>query len=143
MASNNDAMADDDFGSVAWDTRPHQNSNLDNNDASTGTTNLPAHTRVSETSNYDHHSHSTAVQAADHAAGGAASSSSTHLATIVHSVQVKDGKVELEGTSDTFVSYLVTAKVSQSVTCVHSIDSMTTKKGAHLLMRVSWPAPAD
>ncbi|GAA6046543.1 hypothetical protein JCM3770_006201 [Rhodotorula araucariae] len=29
---------------------------------------------------------------------------------VVHDVQVREGKVELEGTSDTFVSYLVTAK---------------------------------
>lgn len=46
------------------------------------------------------------------------SSSTAHppdaLATSVSHVQVKDAKTELEGTKDTFVSYLVSAKVSAS-----------------------------
>ncbi|BGP36290.1 intercellular trafficking and secretion [Rhodotorula kratochvilovae] len=43
------------------------------------------------------------------AAAGGAGPGRVH-GQAVHDVQVRDGKVELEGTSDTFVSYLVTAK---------------------------------
>lgn len=44
----------------------------------------------------------------------------------VHDVQVRDGKVELEGTSDTFVSYLVCAKVRllfPSASCIRNLQS--------------------
>lgn len=48
------------------------------------------------------------------AAAGGAGPGRVH-GQAVHDVQVRDGKVELEGTSDTFVSYLVTAKVPPPV----------------------------
>ncbi|KAM0793645.1 hypothetical protein ACM66B_001076 [Microbotryomycetes sp. NB124-2] len=82
MASN--AAVDDEFGSVAWDVRPAASSN------------------------------STDVYSGDR--GAAQTSTAGHSRVplgaqqLVSHVTVTDGKVELEGTSETFVSYLVSAK---------------------------------
>lgn len=106
MQSHATAADGDDFGSVAWETAPTAAAQ-EPLAASQG--DLQDVTQY-QSLGHDYQSDPTSIVA-----------SSSHpdphpsLAnTPVHSAQVKDGKVELEGTSETFVSYLVTAKVSFS-----------------------------
>lgn len=102
--SHDTAGDGDDFGSVAWETAPTATAS-EPLAASQG--DLQDVTQY-QSLGHDYQSDPTSIVA-----------SSSHpdphpsLAnTPVYSAQVKDGKVELEGTSETFVSYLVTAKVS-------------------------------
>lgn len=123
----------DDFGSVAWETRPHH-------DASTATPALdPADNHATYTSSNQHGTGTTSTSNYhNYGANAATSPSSTHLTTAVHSVQVKDGKIELEGTSDTFVSYLVSAKVSPALslrTCNDDDDDKDDDKEVELSSR--------
>lgn len=97
----------DDFGSVAWETAPSPAAPSGGLGAS--------HDDLQDLTQYhsldrDHVPNPSSVVASS-------SQQDPHPSlanTPVHSVQVKEGKVELEGTSETFVSYLVTAKVSLS-----------------------------
>lgn len=93
----------DDFGSVAWDT-PTASGGAAARGASTSDAAVAASSSMHDVASYT----SPRQQQGQSASAGPSTSGMTG----VHSVQVKDGKVELEGTSDTFVSYLVTAKVN-------------------------------
>ncbi|ORY80271.1 hypothetical protein BCR35DRAFT_279224 [Leucosporidium creatinivorum] len=93
----------DDFGSVAWETAPTASTAAEPLSASQG--DLQDVTQY-QSLGYDHQSDPTSVVASSSHPDPHPSLSNTP----VHSAQVKDGKVELEGTSETFVSYLVTAK---------------------------------
>lgn len=106
---------DEDFSSsVAWETGAPTSSTTPSsaNAASTA----QAHTGTGGYSAYSHDaspglagtSTGTEGRAGLDGTGGAHSKAN---GPVVTDVQVRDGKVELEGTSDTFVSYLVTAQV--------------------------------
>ena len=105
----------DDFGSVAWDN-PRHDSTTEREDTyinSAGTNQFQQQQQASSSSPASHQNRPTS------------NSNPISLTTAVHSVQVKDGKVELEGTSDTFVSYLVTAKVIDPRIALVSVSEMT------------------
>lgn len=89
---------DDEFShSVAWETNPQPHSTT--TDLSSSQADLEDVTDYSPT----------APPATSNQPGPSSSSKSSQTTT----VQVKDGKIELEGTKDMFVSYLVTATVSR------------------------------
>ncbi|BGP12306.1 hypothetical protein JCM10213_006630 [Rhodosporidiobolus nylandii] len=117
-----DSVHDDDFSaSIAWDTNPQPSSS---------SSSVPASTPHTATSDAPYSAYSSApsdprsptlggqghaedeLNPATTSAGGGGGEGGT--AGGVGEVSVTDGKVELEGTSDTFVSYLVQAKPSPS-----------------------------
>lgn len=112
---------DDDFShSVAWETNPTSTSSSHSHPHSTPTPHSPSTPSASLNpdsdpySAYSTHSQSLTNPDSDHtdaATRGGPSTAANDGLQSVRNAQVKDGKVELEGTSDTFVSYLVTAQV--------------------------------
>ncbi|KAK4057757.1 intercellular trafficking and secretion [Microbotryomycetes sp. JL221] len=99
---------EDEFGSVAWDTQPSSsamaashdhfsNSGLRANDA-----NALSPTRIDSTAAHDDRTVPLSKR------------------QTVYDVTVSDGKVELEGTNETFVSYLVQAKTESTAFANHN-----------------------
>ncbi|GAA6041617.1 hypothetical protein JCM8097_007770 [Rhodosporidiobolus ruineniae] len=111
---------DDDFsGSVAWETGAPASSTSASTEqghsAQQGTGGHGQHDDSAPSAYSSYPLTSPALNAEDHLnpASPRPDSHSNHNSTqVIQDAQVKDGKVELEGTSDTFVSYLVTAKTS-------------------------------
>lgn len=97
----------DDFGSVAWETAPTAAPAAAQEPFAASQGDVQDLTQYSSLG-HDYQSDPTSIVASSSQADPHPSLANTP----VHSAQVKDGKVELEGTSETFVSYLVTAKVS-------------------------------
>lgn len=107
MQSHDGTTDGDDFGSVAWETAPTPAVSSSSNALGASQDNLQDLTQY-HSLDRDHDPNPTPVVASSSQPDPHPSLANTP----VHSVQVKEGKVELEGTSETFVSYLVTAKVS-------------------------------
>lgn len=103
---------DDDFSaSIAWDTNPSTSHSISPSPSQPTPTTSTNHSsdpysaydqHPTTSTQHDHHSdgHPTTTTGDQEGAGQA-----------IRNVQVKDSKVELEGTNDTFVSYLVCAQV--------------------------------
>lgn len=96
----------DNFGSVAWDTTPSSHPSTEPIQPI-----LDLHTPTS-THPFEDEPVSVIAQAREQ--GNPAWDQS------IHSVEVKDALKELEGTKDMFVSYLVTAHVSSSISFLTS-----------------------
>ncbi|GAA6010195.1 hypothetical protein JCM10207_005661 [Rhodosporidiobolus poonsookiae] len=113
-----DSLHDDDFStSVAWDTPasssdPHSSAVSHTADNHQGTHNDPYSAYRTDPRSPTLGSGPPEDQL-NPAAAAATLATGAH-GQAVHDVHVKDGKVELEGTSDTFVSYLVTAETDLS-----------------------------
>ncbi|GAA6018180.1 hypothetical protein JCM11491_005622 [Sporobolomyces phaffii] len=107
MSSEHDpAPENDDFSSsVAWESHPASSSSTSprRGPASTAAAHAHAHAHAHDDpySAYTHVETTTTT---------AATPTTTTTSQRVHSVRVLDGKTELDGTSDMFVSYLVTAQ---------------------------------
>ncbi|GAA5992652.1 hypothetical protein JCM11641_004238 [Rhodosporidiobolus odoratus] len=111
-----ESVRDDDFSaSIAWDTNPNSTSTARPDDTLNSTN---PHSQSHSDSPSDPYSAYNTTRHAEDAlnpaspsigTGAHGPSSEPGTGQAITDAHVKDGKVELEGTSDTFVSYLVTA----------------------------------